>query len=153
MSGQPLEQAIARLRLLLVEIRQKETDLQRQVEQFRAQLERAPAQALYSPLPLETLLMVMGEVQERLGHAQMTLQHLRAVKERVRRELQALELTQRVQQARAELQTLRERAQREADEGLLEEIRRLEALISEYSQRAARTITRPEEGEGAPSTG
>lgn len=146
---QQLEKAIARLRLLLAEVRQREADLERQVEQFRAQLRRAPAQALYSPLPLETLLMAMGEVQERLGHAEMTLQHLRAIKERARRELEALELTLRIQQAQEELQTLRERARRggEDEEVLQGEIRRLEALISEYSQRAARTITHPEEGD------
>lgn len=152
MASGELSKAIARLRLLLADIKSKERELEGLVRQFQAQLQRTPGQAVYTNLPLDTLLMAMGEMQERLNHAQMTLQHLLAIKQRVERELEALELTLRIQEAKGELASLRKRVRETGvmDEATSLEIQRLEALISEYSQRAARTITGPQGQEGRP---
>ncbi|MBI4336941.1 MAG: hypothetical protein HY683_03830 [Chloroflexi bacterium] len=140
MPGQELTKAIARLRLLLSTVESKLKELDEAIRQFQAQLARAPGQAIYSSYPLEGVLAAMAEVQERLNAAQTARQHLLAIQQRVQAELDALRLTQRVQEVKEELAKLQEQPD---SERVAQEVQRLEALIDDYSQQAARAITQP----------
>ncbi len=134
-----IESAVAKLRLFLAELNNKEKHLDAQLRQFRQQMNRAPQQAIYTRLPLETSLNVMSEVQERLDRTEIELKHLLMIKERATRELEALQLTRQVEDAKdtlAELQSLR------STEGeTISKIQSLEQFINDYSQRAAKAIT------------
>ena len=96
-------------------------------------------------------LSAMAEVEERLNHAQVTRQHLLAIKEKASDELSALELTQQVEEAKETLGSLKRResfVERE-DIGLSAKIRHLEKFIADHSKKAERAITSSFEEEGA----
>jgi chromosome segregation ATPase len=146
-----IRQATARLRLLLAEIRGREDQLDNTIRQFRTQLSRLPRQAIYERTSLDMALSAMAEVEERLNHAQVTRQHLLAIKEKASDELSALELTQQVEEAKETLGSLKRResfAERE-DIGLSAKIRHLEKFIADHSKKAERAITSSFEEEGA----
>ena len=134
-----IDSAVAKLRLFLAELNNKEIHLDAQLRQFRQQMNRAPQQAIYVRLPLEASLNVMSEVQERLDRIEMERKHLLMIKERANRELEALQLTRQVEDAKdtlAKLQSLR------SNEGeTISKIQALEQFINDYSQRAAKAIT------------
>ena len=69
--------------------------------------------------------------------------HLAAIKGRAQQELQALEFTDRIEHARAELAALKQRRRsgERIDEVTEERIERLERLVQEASIRGARNIT------------
>ena len=134
-----IDSAVAKLRLFLAELKNKENHLDAQLRQFRQQINRAPQQAIYSRLPLEASLNVMSEVQERLDRIEMERKHLLMIKERANRELEALQLTRQVEDAKnalAKLQSLRSK-----DGETTSKIHALEQFINDYSQRAAKAIT------------
>ncbi len=134
-----IDSAMAKLRLFLAELKNKENHLDAQLRQFRQQINRAPQQAIYSRLPLEASLNVMSEVQERLDRTEMERKHLLMIKERANRELEALQLTRQVEDAKdalAKLQSLRSK-----DGETISKIHALEQFINDYSQRAAKAIT------------
>lgn len=134
-----IDSAMAKLRLFLAELKNKENHLDAQLRQFRQQINRAPQQAIYSRLPLEASLNVMSEVQERLDRTEMERKHLLMIKERANRELEALQLTRQVEDAKdalAKLQSLRSK-----DGETTSKIQALEQFINDYSQRAAKAIT------------
>jgi len=137
-----IQQATARLRLLLADIDAKSQEVQTMVRQFRTQLDRLPQQTIYGRTTLEGALAIMGEMEERLAHAEALQRRLEVIRARVRRELEALQLLQQVDEARERLDALKRRAQEpgRADDKTLAEIRRLEEFIAENSQRAGRTI-------------
>ena len=101
-----IDSAVAKLRLFLAELKNKEDHLDAQLRQFRQQINRAPQQAIYSRLPLEASLNVMSEVQERLDRIKMERKHLLMIKERANRELEALQLTRQVEDAKDALAKL-----------------------------------------------
>lgn len=138
-----IHQAMARLRLLLAEISGKEEELDATIKQFRAQLTRLPVQTAYGRTSLSGALSAMMEMEERLAHAETMKRHLLAIKERSRQELEALELTLRVEEAKETLAAMYARLREGGERDLEAEsnIRRLEEFIAEYSQRAGRTIT------------
>ena len=70
------------------------------IRQFRTQLNRLPRQAIYERTTLDVVLSSMAEIQERLDHTQAARQHLLAIKQRSSDELSALELTQKVEEAK-----------------------------------------------------
>ena len=134
-----IESAVAQLRLFLAELNNKEKHLDAQLRQFRQQMNRAPQQAIYSRLPLEASLNVMNEVQERLDRIETERKHLLMIKERASRELEALQLTRQVEDAKdalAKLQSLRSKESETASK-----IQALEQFINDYSRRAAKAIT------------
>ena len=98
--------------------------VQAMVRQFRTQLDRLPQQTIYGRTTLEGALAIMGEMEERLAHAE------------------ALQLLQQVDEARERLDALKKQIQeaKQADDQTLAEIKRLEEFIAENSQRAGRTI-------------
>ena len=138
-----MNQAMARLRLVLAEIHHRETQLEQQIRQFRLQQQRLPRQAIYGRAPLDLSLAAMGEVEERLADARANHKRLLSIKKRAEEELKALEVTRQVEDAKAALRTLRQevRASGEADDEVSAEMRRLEQFIAEYSKVAERAIT------------
>ena len=137
-----IRQETARLRLVLAEIRGREEQVDNLIRQFRTQLNRLPRQAIYSRTTLDAALSAMSEIQERLDHALMTRQHMEAIKRRASGELTALELTQRVEEAKDALAELKSRYGSDPQkEDAVAEMRRLEGFIAEYSKKAERTIT------------
>ena len=138
-----MNQAIARIRLVLAEIHHRETQLEQQVRQFRLQQQRLPRQAIYGRAPLDLSMAAMGEVEERLADALANLKRLLAIKRRAEEELKALEVTRQVEEAKSSLDALRRDAPADG-EGANEaagEMRRLEQFIAEYSKVAERAIT------------
>ncbi len=138
-----MNQAMARLRLVLAEIHHRETQLEQQIRQFRLQQQRLPRQAIYGRAPLDLSLAAMGEVEERLADARANHKRLLSIKKRAEEELKALEVTRQVEDAKAALRTLRQgaRASEEHDVDAIAEMRRLEQFIAEYSKVAERAIT------------
>ena len=137
-----IREATAGLRLVLADIQGRETQLDSMVHQFRTQLDRLPKQAIYGRTSLDLALSAMAEIQERLDHAVATRRHLLAIKQRTADELAALELTQRVEEAKDTLRDLKSQSPAGTPgKGMAAEIRRLEEFIAEYSKRAERSIT------------
>jgi ribosomal protein L29 len=142
-----MTQAMAVLKLVLAEIRAKEQQLDAQVKQFEAQMARLPRQTIYGAVPLDLALNAMSEVEERLNHARTMRRNLASIKERAQRELEALEVVQRVEEAKISLAQLRTRV----SAGVLtsqqawEQVQELEAYIAQYSKLAERAIIMPAE--------
>ena len=138
-----MNQAMARLRLVLAEIHHRETQLEQQIRQFRLQQQRLPRQAIYGRAPLDLSLAAMGEVEERLADARANHKRLLSIKKRAEEELKALEVTRQVEDAKAALTALRQEASdsAEPDDDAAAEMRRLEQFIAEYSKVAERAIT------------
>ena len=135
-----MQKAITGLRLLLAMIRGKEEELEDLARQFKRQLDRAPRHAIHGGNPIEATLSIMGEIQERLDGVVKTRQHLAMVKRQAEDELQALNLTGRIEEAKTELALLRANPEsRTSAES--ERIAELERFIQEASIRAAEAIT------------
>ena len=62
-----LRTTIATLRLSLVEIENKESQLDSMIAQFQTQLRRLPRQVIYGRTGLDASLAAMGEIEERLA--------------------------------------------------------------------------------------
>lgn len=147
---QKIDVTIAKLRLLLADISAKEQRHGGVHRQFREQLRRAIEYGIYGDNSLDGTLGLMSEIQQRIASAEGTLRDLGLVRARAERELESLQLTKRIEAAKAELQALLER-QRELDQEapgratgaeLAEQIRALRQQINEASEQAARTIQR-----------
>lgn len=144
---QTLDVMIARLRLMLADIAAKEGQLEGLRQQYREQRNKIVGYSLYSETTLETSLGLLGDVAERLRSTEQTLEDLRLIRGKAEAELESLQLTKGVEQAKAELAAL-QRRMASADEcppdasELSDEIRRLQALINEASDRAARSLER-----------
>jgi hypothetical protein len=143
---QTLDVMIARLRLMLADIAAKEAQLEGLRQQYREQRNKVLGYCLYSETSLETSLGLMDDIAERLRDTETTLEHLSAIRRKAETELESLQLTKGVEQAKAELADLQRRIA-DADEGtapapseLNEEIQRLQNLINEASDRAARSL-------------
>ena len=144
-SVQTLDVMIARLRLMLADIAAKESQLEGLCRQYREQRQKVIGYTLYSETTLDTSLGLMDDVGERLRATEQTLSHLSMIKQKAQSELESLQLTKGVEQAKAELaELLRRKAEAEATSEpspeLGDEIRRLQNLINEASERAARSI-------------
>lgn len=138
-----LDATIANLRVALAEVALKESQLQATRQQFRAQLSRMPSLVLYGKTTLDSALAMMEDVEQRLAQIEASLRYLSVIKQRAQEELEALELTRSIEQAKAELASLRADAQASSDEGRLAEIRHLQRLINEASERAAKSLAEP----------
>ena len=147
---QKIDVTIARLRLLLADAEAKEQQYTGVRQQFRDQLRRAVEYSIYGDNSLDGTLGLMAEIQQRIADAEGTLRDLGLVRSRAERELESLQLTKRIEAAKAELQHLVTR-QRELEaagtlgadgEGaeLTAQIRRLRQQINEASEQAARTL-------------
>jgi hypothetical protein len=141
---QTLDAMIARMRLLLADIAAKEAQLEALRQQYREQRTKVIGYTLYSETSLETSLGLMGDIAERLRQTESTLEHLAMVRRKAQSELESLQLTRGVEQAKAQLAALQRRQTEEggvpASTEVADEIRRLQNLINEASERAARSI-------------
>ena len=141
MAMREMQKAIATLRLLLADIMHKEEELHNLRRQFQLQLKRAPNAAIQGN-PLEATLSAMDEIQERLDGIESTRNHLASIKARAEAELEALELTDRVEQAKTQLAFLKTReSSGEVNDEERQETRELERFIQEASTRAGEAIT------------
>ncbi len=142
MSISQLQQTMATLRLSLVEIQNKEQQLESMISQFRTQLRRLPRQVVYGKTPLDASLSALGEIEERLEHSLATQRRLLSIKKAAMDELAALESVKQVDEAKSSLSKLKGQIIASGeDKDTLAEIRRLEQFIAEHSKRAEAAIT------------
>jgi hypothetical protein len=147
---QKLDVTIAKLRLLLADVMAKEQQLQAMRLQFRDQLRKSIDYSVYGDGSLEGTLGLMGEIQQRIATTEGALRDLGLVRARAERELESLQLTKRIEEAKTELADLIARQAELAQEGTLGEagqelggqIERLRQQINEASEQAAKTLDR-----------
>ena len=130
-----MQKTITKLRFLLATIKGKEEELDVLIRQFQRQMGRAPNAAIHGGSALDATLGAMDEIQERLDAVTRSREHLEAVRDRAQDELRALELTDKVEQAKGELAVLK------SGGGEGEKIQELERFIQQASLRAGQTIT------------
>jgi len=135
-----MQKAISNLRMLLAEVKGKEGEFEALIRQFKRQLERAPRHTIHGGNPVETSLNMMGEIQERLDKVETMQKHLRAMKRQAENELQALSITEKVEEAKRELASMRS-SQASGEEVGQGKISQLEHFIEEASARAGEAIT------------
>ena len=138
-----MQKAMARLRLTLASIKGKEDELASLKRQFQRQLDRTSAHAAHGKNSLDATIGIMEEIQERLDNVEMKRRHLAAIKKRAEDELGALDLTDKIEKAKAELASLKERQGSDENGEEVEpgEIEQLERFIEEASIRAGEAIT------------
>ncbi len=144
-----IDLTIARLRLLLADVTARGAALQEQRRTCTEQHNKLVTFSLYGDSSLDSVLAMLGDVQERLSHIEATSRALAAIRQRAENELESLQLTKGIEEAKIllnELQ-LRQAAAIDATDALSPaeiqaEIARLRSLINEASERAARNIER-----------
>jgi hypothetical protein len=140
---------IARLRLLLADIGSRERGLEDQRRVAREQQNKLITFSMYGDSGLDSVLAMLGDVQERIGQIEATAQSLAAIRKRAEIELESLQLTKGIEEAKVLLQELQakqaapvESADALSPAEIQAEIARLQALINEASERAAQNIER-----------
>ncbi|MDQ3810720.1 MAG: hypothetical protein M3336_10560 [Chloroflexota bacterium] len=144
-----IDLAIARLRLLLADIGARETSIEDQRRTYHEQRAKLVQFSIYGEGTLDSVLAMMADVEERLAHVEATARSLGAVRKRAEMELESLQLTKGIEEAKVLLHELRARQAGPVDGGdalspaeIQAEIARLQSLINEASERAAKTIGR-----------
>jgi hypothetical protein len=148
--GQPalkkIDVTIARLRLLLAEIASRERALEDQRRVCREQQNKLITFSMYGDSSLDSVLAMLGDVQERLTHVEATSQSLAMIRKRAEFELESLQLTKGIEEAKVLLQQLEAKQAAPGDalsaDKVQAEIARLQSLINEASERAAQNIER-----------
>jgi hypothetical protein len=151
--GQPalkkIDITIARLRLLLADVSARERGLEDQRRVCREQQNKLVTFSMYGDGSLDRVLAMLGDVQERLTHIEATSQSLAVIRKRAEFELESLQLTKGIEEAKALLQQLQARQAAPLDPAdtldpadIQAEIARLQSLINEASERAAQNIER-----------
>jgi hypothetical protein len=140
---------IARLRLLLADVSSRERSLEDQRRVCREQQNKLVTFSMYGDSSLDSVLSMLSDVQERLAHIESTSAALAAIRKRAEFELESLQLTKGIEEAKVLLQALqaKQAAPMDSSEALSpaeiqSEIARLQALINEASERAAQNIER-----------
>src|SRR6266851_5469612 len=105
--------------------------------------------SLYGDSSLDSVLAMLGDVQERLSHIDATARALAAIRKRAENELESLQLTKGIEEAKVLLHELQARQAAAMDSAdalspaeIQAEIARLRSLINEASERAAQNINR-----------
>jgi hypothetical protein len=144
-----LDLTIARLRLLVAEVTAREAALEEQRRTCREQRNKLVTFSLYGDSTLDSVLAMLGDVEERLMHIDATSRSLAAVRKRAENELESLQLTKGIEEAKTLLLELQAKQAGPADAAdalspaeIQAEIARLRTLINEASERAAKTIER-----------
>ncbi len=144
-----IDLTIARLRLLLADVSARERALEDQRRTFREQHHKLLTFSMYGDSTLDSVLAMLGDVQERLSHIDATSHSLIAIRKRAEIELESLQLTKGIEEAKVLLQQLQAKQAAPLDpadaltpEEIQAEISRLRALINEASERAAQNIER-----------
>src|SRR5215475_6831932 len=111
--GQPalkkIDITIARLRLLLADVSARERGLEDQRRVCREQQNKLVTFCMYGDSSLDSVLAMLGDVQERLTHVEATCQSLAAIRKRAEFELESLQLTKGIEEAKVLLQQLQAR--------------------------------------------
>lgn len=155
-----LDLTIARLKLLLAELDGRCEALASTRHQYDEQIKRLISFAVHDDGGVDRTLSMMMDVDVRLREITRQDQYLAALGAAARRELDSLQLTKLIEEARAQLAVLRsstpgehgDAPSRQADPGWIDrEIRRLEAIIAEASGAAVKSIAnaRSDVGNGA----
>jgi hypothetical protein len=144
-----LDLTIARLRLLLADVTAREASLEDQRRTFREQHNKLVTFSMYGDSSLDSVLTMLADVQERLTHIEATAQSLSAIRKRAEIELESLQLTKGIEEAKVLLQQLQAKQAAPLDAAdalspaeIQAEITRLQTLINEASERAAQNIER-----------
>jgi hypothetical protein len=144
-----IDLTIARLRLLLADVSARERAIDDQRRTFREQHNKLLTFSMYGDSTLDSVLAMLGDVQERLAHIDATSQSLAAIRKRAEIELESLQLTKGIEEAKVLLQELQAKQAAPLDpadaltpDEIQAEIARLRALINEASERAAQNIER-----------
>jgi hypothetical protein len=141
-----IDLTIARLRLLLADVTARESAIEGQRRQYREQRAKLVTFSIYGDSSLDSVLAMLADVEERLAHVEATARSLALVRKRAEVELESLQLTKGIEEAKVLLQQLQ--AQQTDGPGALSpaelqaEIGRLQTLINEASERAAKSIER-----------
>jgi hypothetical protein len=142
-----LDVTIARLRLLLAEVTAREAANEEQRRTCREQHNKLITFSLYGDSSLDSVLAMLADVQERLSHLEATSRSLAAVRKRAENELESLQLTKGIEEAKVLLHELQAKQAAPIDAAdalspgeIQAEIARLRTLINEASERAAKTI-------------
>jgi hypothetical protein len=150
-----LDLTIARLRLLLADISARETAIEDQRRQCREQRAKLVTFSLYGDGSLDSVLAMLADVEERSSSIDATARSLGLIRKRAEVELESLQLTKGIEEAKVLLQQLqaKQSAPPDAAEALSPaeiqaEIVRLQMLINEASERAAKSIERAHANRG-----
>jgi hypothetical protein len=135
--------------LLLADVSARERALEDQRRTFREQHNKLITFSMYGDSTLDSVLAMLGDVQERLTHIDATSASLAAIRKRAEIELESLQLTKGIEEAKVLLHELQAKQAAPVDpadaltpEEIQAEITRLRALINEASERAAQNIER-----------
>jgi hypothetical protein len=137
-----IDLTIARLRLLLAEITAREAALEDQRRTCREQRAKLVSFSLYGDTSLDSVLAMLGDVEERLASVDATARSLALVRERAAGELESLQLTKSIEEAKVLLRELQTRQNSDSPGEVDSEIARLRSLINEASERAGKSIHR-----------
>lgn len=158
-----IDATLARIRLLLSEVDQREAQTRAMREQFAAQRARVLQASLYGEVDLATILGMLDDIDRKLDDLQRGANQLELVRQRAEQEYRSLSLTRQAEDAKAEMVILSRRLAevsaeinglipgeseaspdletlRSEQERLNREIKRLREIISEASDLAARTF-------------
>ena len=142
-----IDLTIARLRLLLADVTAREAALEEQRRTCRDQHNKLITFSLYGDSTLDSVLAMLADVQERLDSVEARARSLTAIRKRAENELESLQLTKGIEEAKTVLLQLQARqasgfdpADALSPEEVQAEIARLQQLINEASERAARNI-------------
>jgi hypothetical protein len=104
---------------------------------------------MYGDTTIDSVLSMLGDVQERLTQIEATARSLAAIRQRAENELESLQLTKGIEEARILLHELQAKQAGSIDaadtlspDEIQAEIARLRSLINEASERAAKNIER-----------
>lgn len=143
-----LDQTIARLRLLLAEIKGREESHAATRRQYEEQIARVIDVAVRGEAGLDRALAMTADLDARLHDLAGQERYLARIKGQAQRELESLQITKTIEEARAQIALLRQEQEQEHDKSaagadrLKAEIRRLEDVIATASDEAARSIGR-----------
>lgn len=144
-----IDLTIARLRLLLADVTAREAAIADQRRTFGDQHAKLVTFSLYGDTTLDSVLAMLADVDERLSHVEATARSLAAVRKRAEHELESLQLTKGIEEAKMLMHELQARQAGPIDAAdalspaeIQAEIARLQRLINEASERAARSIGR-----------
>src|SRR5947208_3906551 len=101
-----IDLTIARLRLLLADVTARNAALQEQRRTCNEQHKKLITFSMYGDSSLDSVLAMLGDVQERLAHIDATSRALGAIRERAENELQSLQLTKGIEEAKVLLREL-----------------------------------------------
>lgn len=138
-----LDRMLSQLRISLADVELMEKRLNTLKQQFTRQNNRIPSQAIYGQNDLGTILKAMSEVEDRLQDVNDNLRRLSIIKKRAIAEIEALELTRNIELAKARINELRNREHQGEmlSQDLIGEIQKLEKILQDASELAARSIT------------